>query len=186
MSTEKGTVRNIEGDWAWVSTRRKGACEHCSQKGRCLIIEGGDRMLVKAKNTAHARVGDEVELYLSTKTKLKGQFILYMLPVLGLSVGAFSANSLSAVLGLNQSMGTVLFTLFGLILAFLLAKFLAARMEANRQLTLIVSRVVGRARSDHPLPTQIKAKDPFQESQELTASSKVHTQGMRRPDNEVA
>ena len=171
MSTEKGTVKTIEGDWAWVLTRRKGACEHCAQSGRCLMIQGGDRMLAKAKNTAHARVGDEVELYLSTKTKLKGQFIVYMLPVLGLSVGAFSANSLSGILGLNQTFGTVLFTLFGLILAFLLARFLAARMEANQQLTLIVSRVVGRARrSDHPLPTPIQPKGPVQESQELMIS----------------
>jgi sigma-E factor negative regulatory protein RseC len=170
MSTEKGTVKNIEGDWAWVSTRRKGACKHCAQRGRCLMIQGGDRMLVKARNTAHARVGDEVELYLSTKTKLKGQFILYMLPVLGLSVGAFSANSLSGVLGLNQILGTVLFTLSGLILAFLLARFLAARMEANQQLTLIISRVVGRARRGHPLPTRIEARRPVRESRELMTS----------------
>ena len=170
MSTEKGTVKTVEGEWAWVSTRRKGACEHCAQSGRCLMIQGGDRMLAKAKNTAHARVGDEVGLYLSTKTQLKGQFIVYMLPVLGLSVGAFSANSLSAILGLNQSFGTASFTLFGLILAFLLARFLSARMEANQQLTLIVSRVIGRARSDHPLPTPIQPKGPVQETQESTIS----------------
>ena len=170
MSTEKGTVKTVEGEWAWVSTRRKGACEHCAQSGRCLMIQGGDRMLAKAKNTAHARVGDEVELYLSTKTKLKGQFILYIFPVLGLSVGAFSANSLSAVLGLNQTLGTALFTMLGLILAFLLARFLAARMEANQQLTLVVLRVVGRARSDHQIPTRIQPKGPVQESQELITS----------------
>jgi len=33
-------------------------------------------MVVKAKNVARARKGDKVELHLSTKTKLKGLFIL--------------------------------------------------------------------------------------------------------------
>jgi len=40
------------------------------------MVEGMDRMVVKAKNVARARKGDKVELHLSTKTKLKGLFIL--------------------------------------------------------------------------------------------------------------
>ncbi|MBN1840695.1 MAG: SoxR reducing system RseC family protein [Deltaproteobacteria bacterium] len=158
MSAEKGTVESIEGDWAWVLTRRKNACEHCGHKGHCHMIEGGDRMLAKARNAAHARTGDEVELFLSTKTKLKGLFILYMLPVLGLLIGAFSANSLSGVLGFDKQLGIVFFTLSGLIAAFLLARFLAIRMEANQQLIPIVTRVVGRYRGSHPLPTEIQVK----------------------------
>lgn len=158
MRTEKGIVESIEGDWAWVLTRRKQACGHCGQKNLCHMVEGMDHMVVKAKNPVRARKGDEVELYLSTKTKLKGLFILYMFPVLGLLIGAFSGNSLSAVFGLNKDLGMVLFTLSGLILAFLLAKLLTARMEANRELTPIVSRVVVRHRNNHPLPTQMQVK----------------------------
>lgn len=158
MHTEKGIVKSIEGGWAWVLIRRTHACSHCSQKDLCHMVEGTDRMVVKAKNPASARKGDEVELYLSTKSKLKGLFILYMFPVLGLLIGAFSANSLSGVLGFNKELGMVLFTLSGLILAFLLAKLLAARMETNRELTPIVSRVVGRHRSNHALPTQMQVK----------------------------
>ena len=150
MHTEKGVVQDIEDDWAWVVTRRKDMCEHCGDKGSCHMVQGTDRMVVKAKNLAHARKGDEVELYLSTKSKLKGLFILYMFPVLGLLIGAFSANSLSGVLGFNKELGMVLFTLSGLILAFLLAKLLAARMEASQELTPLVSRVLRRAISSGP------------------------------------
>lgn len=150
MHAEKGVVQSIEDGWARVLARRKAACEDCGLKGSCNMIQGGDRMLVKAKNTARARIGDEVELYLSTKTKLKGLFILYMFPVLGLLVGAFSSNSLSGFLGFNQNAGMVLFTLSGLILAFLLARFLASRMEARQELTLVVSRVVRRAAGAGP------------------------------------
>ena len=150
MHTEKGVVQDIEDDWAWVVTRRKDMCEHCGYKGSCHMVQGTDRMVIKAKNLVRARKGDEVELYLSTKTKLKGLFILYMFPVLGLLVGAFSANSLSEVLGLNQDLGMAMFTLSGLILAFLLARFLGGRMEASQKLTPLVSRVSRRAISSGP------------------------------------
>ncbi len=150
MSAGKGIVESVEDDWAWVVTRRKDMCEHCGLRGSCHMVQGTDRMVIKAKNLAHARKGDEVELYLSTKTKLKGLFILYMFPVLGLLVGAFSGNSLSEVLGLNQNSGMVMFTLSGLILSVLLARFLAGRMEANQELTPLVSRVLRRAISSGP------------------------------------
>ncbi len=145
MSKEKGTVDSIEGGWAWVSTRRKDMCGHCRHQGMCHMVDGMDRMIVKARNTAQARTGDEVELYVSTKTKLKGQFVLYMFPVLGLLIGAFSANSLSRVLGLNQNVGMAIFTLGGLILAFLLERFVSKRMETRQELTPMVSRVLRRA-----------------------------------------
>ena len=68
------------------------------------MVEGGDQMLVKAQNTAKAKKGDEVELYLSTKTKLKCTAIVYLLPVFGIFLGAFSANLLSDALGFNPSL----------------------------------------------------------------------------------
>ena len=145
MTAEKGVVENIEDNWAWVVTQRKEMCERCGHRGSCYIVQGADRMVVKAKNVAGARKGDEVELYLSTKTKFKGLFILYMFPVLGLLVGAFSANSLAGLTGLNKSVGMVVFTLGGLILAVLLARLLDDRMEAGQELTPTISRVVKRA-----------------------------------------
>jgi sigma-E factor negative regulatory protein RseC len=152
MMAEKGVVENIEDNWAWVVTQRKEMCERCGHKGSCSIVQGADRMVIKAKNVAGAKMGDEVELYLSTKTKLKGLFILYMFPVLGLFIGAFSANSLAELTGLNKNVGMVVFTLGGLILAVLLARLLSGRMEASQELRPTISRVIRRAtRGSGPL-----------------------------------
>ena len=54
-----------------------------------------------------------MELYLSTKTKLKSTAIVYLIPVLGIFVGAFSAEPLSKALGLNPSLGMAMFTFNG-------------------------------------------------------------------------
>ena len=152
MSTEKGTVESLEDGWAWVSTRRKEACGHCRQRNHCHTVQGMDRMIVKAKNAARARVGDEVQLYMSTRTKLKGLFLLYMFPVLGLLIGAFSGSSVSVLLGLNRTIGMVLFIVSGLVLAILFSRVLAARMEASQELTPTVSRILRRGCSAIPHP----------------------------------
>lgn len=146
MTVERGIVEKVEPGWAWVKTRRSSACASCDSRHHCLTLSG-DRMVIRAKNTARAKKGDEVELYLSSKTKLKGTAIVYLLPVLGIFIGAFSAGPLSEALGLNPSLGMALFTLTGLVSSVFLMRHLADRMAAGQTLTPLVKRVLMSARS---------------------------------------
>ena len=146
MSAERGIVEKVEPGWAWVKTKRSSACASCGSRHHCLT-QGSDQMVVKAQNTADAKKGDEVELYLSTKTKLTGTAIVYLIPVFGIFVGAFSANPLSEALGLNPSLGMALFTITGLVSAVFLMRYLANRMNSKQALTPLVKRVVMSARS---------------------------------------
>ena len=146
MSAERGIVENVEAGWAWVKTKRSSACSSCASRSHCLT-QGGDQMLVKAQNTARAKKGDEVELYLSTRTRLKGTAIVYLIPVLGLFVGAFSARPLSAAIGMNPSLGMAVFTFTGLVLPVFLMRYLANRMDSRQNLTPLVKRVVFKART---------------------------------------
>ncbi len=146
MTAERGIVEKVEPGWAWVKTKRSSACSSCASRHHCLT-QGGDQMLVKAQNTAQAKKGDEVELYLSTKTKLKGTAIVYLLPVFGILAGAFSAGPLSEALGLNPSLGTAVFTVAGLVSAVFLMRHLANRMAAKQVLTPLVKRVISSTRS---------------------------------------
>jgi len=149
MSAERGIVERVEPGWAWVKTKRSSACESCGSRHHCLT-QGGDQMVVKAQNTVQAQKGDEVELYLSTGTRLKGTAIVYLLPVLGIFVGAFSAGPLSQALGLNPSLGMALFTFSGLVIAVFLMRHLANRMDSKQALTPLVKRVIIRAESSPP------------------------------------
>ena len=146
MSAERGTVEKVEAQWAWVKTKRSSACSSCASRHHCLT-QGGNQMLVKAQNTAGAKKGDEVELYLSTKTKLKGTAIVYLIPVFGIFVGAFSANPLAAAMGINPSLAMAVFTLTGLVLSVVLMRCLANRMNSKQTLTPLVKRVIMTARS---------------------------------------
>ncbi len=147
MSAERGIVEKVVPGRAWVTTKRSSACASCDSRHHCSMVEGGDQMVIKAQNTARAKKGDEVELYLSTKTKLKCTAIVYLIPVLGIFLGAFSADPLSKALGLNPSLGMVVFTLTGLVSAVFLMRHLASRMAARQTLTPLVKRVIMSARS---------------------------------------
>jgi sigma-E factor negative regulatory protein RseC len=147
MSAERGIVEKVEPGWAWVKTKRSSACASCDSRHHCSVVEGGDQMVVKAQNTVQAKKGDEVELYLSTKTKLKSTAIVYLIPVLGIFVGAFSADPLSKALGLNPSLGMVVFTLAGLVSSVFLMRYLGNRMTAKQALIPLVKRVIRSARS---------------------------------------
>ena len=142
MPAERGIVEKVESEWAWVKTKRSNACASCDSRHHCGMVEGSDQMVVKAQNSARAKEGDEVELYLSTKTKLKSTAIVYLIPVLGIFVGAFSAEPLSKALGLNPSLGMVVFTLTGLIASIFLMRYLANRMAAKQTLIPLVKRVI--------------------------------------------
>ena len=117
-----------------------------------MLGEGNDRMLVKADNAAQAQTGDEVEIYLNSKTKLKGLFMIYMFPVIGLLLGALSGKSLSTLIGFNHDLATVLAAFCGMALAFFLARVLGFRMKENNELTPIVSRIIRRMHTGTPAP----------------------------------
>ena len=70
--------------------------------------------------------------------------MVYMVPVFGLMIGAFSAGSLSGLLGLNPKIGMVLFSLAGVVIAYLLVRRFSNRMETKDALTPLVKRVVRR------------------------------------------
>jgi sigma-E factor negative regulatory protein RseC len=147
MSAERGIVEKVEPGWAWVKTKRSSACASCNSQHHCSMVAGGDQMVVKAQNPVQAKIGDEVELYLSTKIKLKSTAIVYLIPVLGIFAGAFSAAPLSSALGLNPSLGMLMFTLMGLVSAVFLMRYLANRMTAKQAMTPLVKRVIISARS---------------------------------------
>jgi sigma-E factor negative regulatory protein RseC len=147
MTNERGIVENVEQGWAWVRTKRSSACSHCNSRHHCRMVDGGDQMVVKAQNTAQAQKGDEVELYLSTKTKLKCTAIVYLMPVFGIFLGAFSANTLSDALGFNQSLGMVVLTITGLVSAVFVMRYLSNRMASGQSYIPSIKRVITSAAS---------------------------------------
>jgi len=122
MIEEYGTIVELKGKQvAVVLCRRNSACDHCPSSGACQMGDDSESMLVEAFNQIGAEVSDRVKVVTSTKHFLQSSFMLYIVPVIGLLIGAFIGQAiaeltdigidpslLSAILGVAFMAGTFL------------------------------------------------------------------------------
>ncbi len=122
MIVEYGTIVELKGrQIAVVLCQKQSACKHCPSSGACQIGDDGKSMLVESFNQIGAQVGDRVKVVTSTKHFLQSSFVLYILPVIGLLIGAISGQLiaeytqvavdpqlLSALIGVAFMVGTFL------------------------------------------------------------------------------
>jgi sigma-E factor negative regulatory protein RseC len=93
MQEEVGTVIESWGVTARVLVKRNSACEHCPSRSCCASL-GGDLKGVDVSNVIGAEKGQKVKIGISQKAVLKASFILYMVPILALIVGAMLGDYL--------------------------------------------------------------------------------------------
>lgn len=109
---ERGEVVALEGELAKVQVRRMAACSGCQNKRECgvntindaLGAKHGKVFSVYAKNSASAKVGDQVEVALPSQALLKMSLMAYAMPVVLLLFGAALGQTLggsepSSILG---------------------------------------------------------------------------------------
>ncbi len=126
MIEEYGTIVELKGrQIAVVICQKQSACQHCPSSGACQIGDDGQSMLVEAFNQIGAEVGEKVKVVTSTKHFLQSSFILYILPVVGLLIGAIAGQYIaeSTDIGVDPKL---LSALIGV--AFLVGTFLCIRV----------------------------------------------------------
>ncbi|MBI5191487.1 MAG: SoxR reducing system RseC family protein [Nitrospirae bacterium] len=82
---EEGTVVETTGNTARVMMKPGAGCEGC-KSGSCKVA-GGERIL-DADNPVGAKAGQDVLLDIGGGAFLKASFIVYMVPVIALFIGA--------------------------------------------------------------------------------------------------
>ncbi len=93
MIVEYGTIVELkEQQIAVVLCQKQSACQHCPSSSACQIGDDDNSMLVESFNPIGAEVGDRVKVETTTKHFLQSSFVLYILPVVGLLIGAISGQ----------------------------------------------------------------------------------------------
>jgi sigma-E factor negative regulatory protein RseC len=90
MSQERrefGEILSVEGRTARVKMKRSSQCASCSCAGLCSPF-GKEWMVVTADNALGAGVGQKVRVAYQVEGEVKASFILYIIPVLALLLGA--------------------------------------------------------------------------------------------------
>jgi sigma-E factor negative regulatory protein RseC len=87
MIEQIATVVAVEGDSAWVETRRQGACGACAMNKGCgagLFARafGFDSPKLKVTPADDVEVGDRVVIGIDEQALVRGSFAAYMMPIL--------------------------------------------------------------------------------------------------------
>ena len=109
MAEHIGTVVKKESNrYAQVVTDRKGACGGCqSTPHGCRSCLASAKMESRVTNPLDAEPGDLVKVHLSSASLFTGAAILYLLPILGLLLGAFMGVWASTVYGMTELFGSI-------------------------------------------------------------------------------
>jgi sigma-E factor negative regulatory protein RseC len=125
MATERGVVIRLgppDSGMAWVQTQRSSACKSCASRHSCNPGEQGKEMEVEAINQAGARVGDEIILNLDTGPLLKATFLLYVVPILCMIVGAVVGHGYALSRGWDPSALSAVLSLVALAISFVFVR----------------------------------------------------------------
>jgi len=133
MVTEEGIVIEVDDRSAWVKATKTGACESCSTRSSCHVMGGGKEMKVNAINELGANVNDRVLMSFDTSSLLKASFFLYILPVLGLMIGAFTGQAIAPFLHMDPSTGSVIVAILFFLVMVMVIKTHGNKMAEKRE-----------------------------------------------------
>jgi len=147
MAERIGLVLNtFDNETAEVMTDKHSACGGCQDTRKCKsCLSGSDKVVAVVQNAAKAHPGDVVEIHQKTNALLGSAGLFYILPVIGLLVGAFIGGALAVGWNMDESVGAVLAGGAGLGLS-LLAVIWFTRTEFGR--LHLVPRIIRIVESD--------------------------------------
>ncbi len=131
MATEEGVVIHTLDTLARVETTQSRSCKGCTSRGSCHIAADGKRSEVLAINLVGARKGDRILLQITTASLLKACFLLYILPVGCLLVGAILGHWVALSLGRDTSIISAVSGFSALIIAYTAVRSKANQMGQN-------------------------------------------------------
>lgn len=123
MIEEHAVVIGRTEDFATVEIERKQACGLCGQKRGCGNATWGKLLghrtqSITADNSINAQIGEHVVLGIDERVFLRSVFYLYIVPLLGMLLGATFAHVV-----LDNELYVILAAFSGLIAGFYLVKW---------------------------------------------------------------
>lgn len=94
IKTEEGVVIEVTGDIAKIKAGKHTECKDC---GAC---PGNNAAIVTAKNQIGAKPGERVNFEVKEANALKAAFVVFVLPLLAVFIGAIIGGTIGGVIAL--------------------------------------------------------------------------------------
>jgi sigma-E factor negative regulatory protein RseC len=115
MIEEIGTVIELKGKLiAVVMCTKSSLCENCATNGNCALGDDDNTRLIEVQNPLAAEVGEQVRIATTTKSFLQSSFLLYIVPLIALVLGAIAGKLVGENLptGLDPNLLSAIFGVF--------------------------------------------------------------------------
>ena len=142
MIEEAGTVVELKSKHtAVVMCKKSSLCENCATNGSCALGDDAQTRLVDVQNTLGAVVGDRVCIATATKTFLQSSFLLYIVPlialVIGAAVGKLTGEKLAT--GLDPNLLSAIFGVFFMVGSFVILRVGTSVLEKENYMPKVVA-----------------------------------------------
>ena len=144
MIKEQGIIQEIKRRKAIVRIQQTSACAHCRSKDSCDVSKRD--MLVEVSNDLQAKEGDYVEISVPEGTVLKLSFLVYIIPVIALLIGAFAGAAVAQPLHIDSALASVLGSGLFMGVSFIVLKRLNTNAESSGKYYPRMIRIVNSAR----------------------------------------
>lgn len=151
MLTETGRVVACDETGLWVETIRQSTCGSCSAKKACghsLInsISDGKRSYIRVLpgklSASDCRIDDNVRISIPEEVLLRGSFVAYIVPLLGMLLGALAGLEL---LPMGDDASAAIGSVVGLALGFACVRWHAVRHRDDASFQPVLIEVLGPA-----------------------------------------
>ncbi|QFU21700.1 SoxR reducing system RseC family protein [Shewanella eurypsychrophilus] len=138
-------IHSDDKGWVTVEVKVKNSCSHCDNSDSCGTSAVASAFSAKVQTFSiqadqQYQPGQLLKLGLPESVILKAAALVYLLPLLGLFIGATLANILLEPFVVEVSdLHVIPLALFGAYIAWFYAKRIAKRMEASSQPVIISS-----------------------------------------------
>jgi len=138
MIREEARVIEVRNGRALVETSRSSACKACAGRAGCATLGGGREARVWAADHVGVERGMRVEVAVGEGSFLLAGFLVYMVPVAALLLGAYGGHSWATRNGFDADL-----TAAGAGISFMALALLASRFIASRRIKgPVVTRVI--------------------------------------------
>ena len=115
MIEEVGTVVELKSKMiAVVMCTKSSLCENCATNGNCALGDDDKTRLIEVHNLLGAEVGEQVRIATTTKSFLQSSFLLYIVPLIALVIGAIAGLLVGEKIptGLDPNLLSAIFGVF--------------------------------------------------------------------------
>ena len=142
MIEENGVVVELKSKAiAVVMCQKSSLCEHCATSGSCMIGDDEHTRLIDVNNDLGAEVGDSVRIATTTRSFLQSSFLLYIVPLVALVIGAIVGKAVGEKIdtGLDANLLSAIFGVFFMIGSFVLLRVGSQALPQDSYMPKIVA-----------------------------------------------